>query len=270
MLHNTAKSLSAALIGFMLMGLTAICSAETVLITGSNSGIGFAFAEQYASMGWKVIATHRRDEAPETLKVLAQKYDTVQIERMDVSSISEIDSLAKKLKGVPIDVLINNAGVMVVGKLGAPGVAAAQEFGTLDYEQFDTFMRTNVMGPIKIAEAFVDNVRASKDGKVVNISSHAGSITPAITWFREGYWYKSSKVAMNMVMKNLAYDLKKDNIVVIMFHPGGVRSEKLKDIEFPGLMEPSESAGAMVKIIDSLTMADSGQFIDYKGEPVPL
>jgi len=267
MLNNKSKSLSAALIGFLFISVTAVCSAETVLVTGSNSGIGFAFAEQYASMGWKVIATHRRDEAPETLKTLAEKYDTVQIERMDVSSNAEIDSLANKLKGTPIDVIVNNAGVMVVGKLGGPGVAAAQEFGTLDYEQFDTFMRTNVMGPLKIAEAFVENVRASKDGKIVNISSTAGSISPPISPFREGYWYKTSKVGLNMVMKNLAVDLKKDNIVVIMFHPGGVRSEKLKDIKFPGLMEPSESVGAMVKIINNLTMADSGKFIDYTGKP---
>jgi NAD(P)-dependent dehydrogenase (short-subunit alcohol dehydrogenase family) len=131
-------------------------------------------------------------------------------------------------------------------------------------------MHTNVMGPIKIAEAFVGNVRASKDGKIVNISSTAGSITPPITTFREGYWYKTSKVGLNMVMKNLAYDLKKDGIVVILFHPGGVRSEKLKDIKFPGLMEPSESVGAMVKIIDNLTLADSGKFIDYTGKPQPF
>lgn len=262
-----AKYLSATLLGLLFTVVSAVCSAETVLITGANSGIGFAFAEQYASMGWDVIATHRRAETPETLNVLAQKYGNVQVERMDVTRNAEIDSLAQKLKGTPIDVLINNAGVMVVGKLGAPGVAAAQKFGTLDYEQFDTFMHTNVMGPIKIAEAFVSNIRASKDGKIVNISSTAGSITPPISAFREGYWYKTSKVGLNMVMKNLAYDLKKDGIVVILFHPGGVRSEKLKDIKFPGLMEPSESVGAMVKIIDNLTLADSGKFIDYNGKP---
>ncbi|MCB1706220.1 MAG: SDR family oxidoreductase [Halioglobus sp.] len=264
------KSFSAVLTGVLLTGLTALCSAETVLVTGSNSGIGFAFAEKYASMGWDVIATHRRSETPETLKELAQKYDTVQVERMDVTNNAEIDSLAQKMKDTPIDVLINNAGVMVIGKLGDPEVTAAQEFGTLDYEQFDTFMHTNVMGPIKIAEAFVDNLRASKDGKIVNISSTAGSICPPISPFREGYWYKASKVALNMMMKNLAYDLKKDDIVVIMFHPGGVRSEKLKDIKFPGLMEPSESVGSMVEVIDSLTMIDSGKFIDYTGKPQPF
>lgn len=269
-MQQQAKSHSAALIGFLFMGLTAVCSAETVLITGSNAGIGFGFAEQYASMGWTVIATHRRTESPETLKVLAQKYENVQVERMDVTSNAQIDSLAKKLKGTPIDVLINNAGVMVIGKLGDPEVAAAQQFGTLDYDQFDNFMRTNAMGPIKIAEAFVDNVRASDDGKIVNISSTAGSICPPISPFREGYWYKTSKVALNMLMKNLALDLKKDGIVVILFMPGGVRSEKLKDIKFPGLMEVSESVGSMVKVIDNLKMSDSGKFIDYTGKPQPF
>ncbi|MEZ5571595.1 MAG: SDR family oxidoreductase [Halioglobus sp.] len=267
---DRAKYFSTLLVGFTFMCFAAVCSAETVLITGSNSGIGYAFAEKYASMGWKVIATHRRSETPETLKTLAAKYDNVQVERMDVTSNSDIDSLAEKLKGTTIDVLINNAGTMIIGKLGDPETVASQQFGTLDFDQFDTFMHTNAMGPIKIAEAFVDNVKASKNGKIVNISSTAGSISPPISAFREGYWYKASKVALNMMMKNLAYDLKKDGIVVIMFHPGGVRTEILKDVKFPGLMEPSDSVNAMVTLIDKLTLADSGKFLAFDGKPQPF
>jgi NAD(P)-dependent dehydrogenase (short-subunit alcohol dehydrogenase family) len=264
-----AKSVAAVLIGVVLLVLAAVGRAETVLITGSNSGIGYQFASQYAAMGWKVIATHRRAETPEILQALAAKYTNVQIERMDVTSIPDIDALAGKLRGTPIDVLINNAGTIIIGPLTDPKSTDAQQFGTLDYAQFDTFMHTNALGPMKVAEAFVENVKASKHGKIVSISSTAASITPPVAAFREGYWYKASKVALNMMMKSLAYDLQKDDIIVVLFHPGAVRSAVLKDVNFPSLIEPEESVAAMIKIIDNLTMADSGKFLGYDGQPQP-
>ncbi|MEZ5569491.1 MAG: SDR family oxidoreductase [Halioglobus sp.] len=263
------KRIPSLLAGAVLVAFASLSSAETILVTGANSGIGFAFAEAYAAKGWTVIATHRRSEAPESLTTLAAKYPTVKIERMDVTDHAQIDALAKRLNGAPIDIIVNNAGMMVVGAVGDPKAVAAQQFGTLDYEQFDDFMHTNALGPIKIAEAFAPNIRASKSGKVVNISSTAGSISPPISPFREGYWYKTSKVALNMLMKNLAYDFKKDGIVVVMFHPGGVRTTKLKDVKLP-LMEPAESVSAMIKIIDGLTLADSGKFLRFDGTPEPF
>jgi NAD(P)-dependent dehydrogenase (short-subunit alcohol dehydrogenase family) len=83
----------------------AIARAETVLITGANSGIGLEFAKQYAAKGWTVIATHRRDETPDTLRELIQRYPNVRAERMDVTSRDEVHALAEKLKGTPIDIL---------------------------------------------------------------------------------------------------------------------------------------------------------------------
>ena len=259
----------AVIAGFFLMCLAAASSAETVLITGANAGIGFAFAEAYAAKGWDVIATHRRDEIPESLKALQEKHKNVQVHRMDVRSIEEIDALAKKMSGVPINVIVNNAGVMLFGEVGDPKAAAAQQFGTLAFDQFDDFMRTNALGPIKISEAFISNVRASKNGKIINISSTVGSISPPISAFRGGYWYSASKAALNILMKNLAYDLKKDGILVVMFQPGGVRTTKLKDVKFP-LTEPSDSVAAMLKTVDTLTIEDSGKFLRFDGTPEPF
>jgi NAD(P)-dependent dehydrogenase (short-subunit alcohol dehydrogenase family) len=86
-------------------------SAQTVLITGANSGIGLEFAKQYAAKGWTVIATHRRATIPRTLGDLAAKYPKVRVEKLDVTDVAQVNGLATKLAAVPIDVLINNAGV---------------------------------------------------------------------------------------------------------------------------------------------------------------
>jgi NAD(P)-dependent dehydrogenase (short-subunit alcohol dehydrogenase family) len=86
-------------------------SAATVLITGANSGLGLEFAKQYAAKGWSVIATHRRSGVPESLAAIAAKFDNVRVEHLDVTSAEDVSALAAKLKDVPIDLLINNAGV---------------------------------------------------------------------------------------------------------------------------------------------------------------
>ena len=249
--------------------LSVTAGAETVFITGANSGIGLEFAKQYSARGWNVIATHRRDTEPATLKKLSGRYPTVRVEHMDVTSQAEINALAKKLTGIPIDVLINNAGAVLLGNYNDPKTGAAQQFGTLDVKQFDIFMHTNVLGPVMIVEAFLDNLRAGKQKKIINISSAAGSITTPVR-YPGMYWYKSSKTALNMVTKNMAFDLRKDGVIVIMFHPGGVRVEKLKDADFPGMIEPSVSISGMMKVIDGLTLDDTGKFLTHTGEPQPF
>ncbi len=194
--------------------------AETVLITGSNSGIGLEFARQYAAKGWTVIATHRRDSIPATLKTLSDKYPgRIRVERMDVTDHEEIDALARKLEDVRVDILLNNAGVVFLGDIMDPETRKHQEFGTLDYSQFDTFMHTNTLGPLKIAEAFVDHVKTGDKKLIVNISSAAGTITQPPR-YGGAFWYKASKTALNSFMVNLAHELKEEGVIVVMFHPG--------------------------------------------------
>lgn len=247
--------------------------ADTVLITGANSGIGLEFAKQYAAKGWSVIATHRRDDTPDTLKALVQQYKNVRVEKMDVTDRAQIDALAKKLAGTPIDVLINNAGVFVLG--GANGQwnnAGAhydgQIFGTLDYQQFETFMKTNVAGPAMVTEAFAPLVKASRQKKIVSISSSNGQITgkPLCCGL---IWYRTSKAALNKLMIQVAQVLKKEGVTVALFNPGAVRVEKQKDLEFPGMIDTPTAVGGMIKVIDRLTIADAGKFLQYDGTDQP-
>ena len=246
--------------------ISASVDAKTVLITGSNSGIGLEFAKQYAAKGWDVIATHRRSSEPETLVALRGQYpDQVRVETMDVTNHAQIDALAEKLAGTPIDILINNAGI--TGDFRNP---APQSFGTLAYDQWENFMRINALGPVKVTEAFADHVKASGEKKVLAISSLAGSFGFRGPNMPGGYWYKASKTALNMYMKNIASDLKKDGVTVALLSPGTVKVEKMGDVSFPGLIEPSESIGGMISVIEGLTVADSGSYYRYDGSAQPF
>jgi NAD(P)-dependent dehydrogenase (short-subunit alcohol dehydrogenase family) len=157
------KSLSVALLVVVFGVASATAAAQTVLITGANQGIGLEFAKEYAARGWTVIATHRRSTTPEELAELAAKYPKkVRVERMDVTDAPQIEALGAKLKGVPIDVLLNNAGLVRTDPIDKPGGNTNQMFGTLDYKLLDEFIHTNVAGPLKICETFIGNVRASR------------------------------------------------------------------------------------------------------------
>lgn len=237
--------------------------ADTVLITGANSGIGLEFAKQYAALGWDVIATHRRDGTPATLAAVTAEHPRVRAERMDVTSQEEVAALARKLDGTAIDLLINNAGVYQLD-----GTYANQNFGQLDFDIFDTFARTNIRGPAMVTEAFIDHVRASPHGKIVSISSSHGSVT--VRPFVEGaLWYAMSKAALNRLMHSLAYTLRDEGIVVVVMHPGSVRTERQADLDFPGMIETDFSVGQMIETIAGLTIEDTDQFLLYDGTTQP-
>ena len=243
--------------------------AETVLITGSNQGIGLEFAKEYAAKGWTVIATHRRATTPAELASLQQQFPgRVHIEHLDVTDPAQIKALALKLKGQPIDVLLNNAAVTRLAPLTDKRGNAGQLFGTLDYDQLDLFIHTNVAGPLRVTEAFIDNVRAGKQKKIIAISSAAGmlSMPPRSA---DHYWYRISKTALNSAMRLLAAQLKDDGIVVALFHPGGVQVESLGELKLPGFVPPSEAVGKMIATIDGLTLKDSGRFLQNDGRNQP-
>ena len=248
----------------LLLSITTITRAETVLITGSNSGIGLEFARQYAAKGWQVIATHRRDTTPEPLQKLADQYKNVRVAQMDVTNRDQINKLAAQLQGTPIDVLLNNAGLVMVGELDFRN--NSQSFGTLNYDHFDAILATNVKGPMLVTEAFIGHVRASKQKKIIAISSSSAvvSVPPANGGM---YWYGMSKAALNKLMVTLAADLKNEGVTVVMLHPGFVKVEKMAGFDFPGMVETPVAVGNMIKTIDGLTINDTGKFMQNDGKP---
>ena len=266
MLKAPVKSLSLLL---LIISSTAWADLDpaspTVFITGANRGIGLEFAKQYAAKGWRVIATHRRDKTPETLSALSSAYpDLVVVQRMDVTDHAMIDAVAEKYQGEPIDILLNNAGVV-----GAIDWQEEQMFGTLDHSLFETFMRTNVQGPLKISEAFLEHVTVSEHKRIIAISSAAGSFGYGAASWPGSTYYKSSKAALNMVMALIATSTKDDGIIVACLSPGTVQVEKLKDYDFPGMIQPEESISNMIRVIEGLTLEDTGSFFQHTGEPLP-
>lgn len=244
--------------------------AETVLITGASQGIGLEFARQYAARGANVIATHRRAATPAELTVLAKKHSNVRVENMDVTDAAQIQALGARLQGVPIDVLLHNAGYVRTDPLDEPGGNANQLFGSLDYALLDDFVHTNVAGPLKITETLIGNIKASRQKKIVAISSAAGSVSvppfmPNGSPIPDHYWYRITKAALNSAMRLLASQLEADGITVVMFHPGGVQVESFGTLKIPGLMSPQEAIGNMISTIDRLSIRDSGRFIDNDG-----
>lgn len=245
--------------------------AQTVLITGANSGIGLEFVKQYAARNWTVIATHRRSETPETLAGVIADHPNVRAERMDVSSIEEVENLASKLTGVPIDVLINNAGVYSDRSQcqgdDCGGRVDTQVFENLDYGLFDTIMTVNVRGPLLVSESFIEHVRASEQKKIVSMSSTNGSLTDqnpgafAIS-------YRTSKAALNRAMQLVARHEKPNGVTVLLLHPGAVITERQGNPTDEMIELPPSIAG-MIEVIASATIEDSGSFIQYDGQLLP-
>ncbi|MGY8963559.1 MAG: SDR family oxidoreductase [Rhodospirillales bacterium] len=244
------------LLGLALVFVSIDASAKTVLITGSNRGLGFELASQYAADGWTVIATARTPDDDAELQALATQYASVRIAALDVTDHSQIDDLADELRGTAIEVLINNAGI-----LGDPG---AQRLANLDFSAAEPLFATNTFGPLKIADAFLEHVEASKTKKVMNISSVVGSISLANGNI---YFYRASKTALNMLMRNFAKDTAERGIIVGMIHPGVIDTDMSAPFDIPKV-SVEESATGIRTVVDWYTSETSGTFMQYTGEPI--
>jgi NAD(P)-dependent dehydrogenase (short-subunit alcohol dehydrogenase family) len=262
-----------AVAGFLGFALPGAARADTVLITGANSGLGLELTKEYAARNWTVIATHRRAQTPESLAAVVAEHPNVRIERMDVSDIADVKALAAKLKDVPIDVLINNAGVYNdrsgCHDESCPGDWGTQIFGKLHYDLFDTIMAVNVKGPLIVSEAFLPNVGASKQKKIVCISSTNGSLTKQLPG-AGALFYRASKAALNREMQLVARQEQPEGITVLLLHPGAVVTERQSYLEgVEGMVEMPFTVGHMIETIDKVTIADTGRFLRYDGVPVP-
>jgi NAD(P)-dependent dehydrogenase (short-subunit alcohol dehydrogenase family) len=228
----------------------------SVLITGANRGLGLEFARQYLAEGWQVYATCRDPASAYELRRLAEDSDNrLRILAIAVTDSASIQSAATELDEEAIDLLLNNAGI--VGPQG-------QTIGNIDYEAWAEVLAVNTMGPVRVSEAFVKHVARSDRKLIVTLTSGMGSIADNTSG--GSIVYRSSKAAVNMVMRSLAIDLAPRGITCVVINPGWVRT----DMGGPNAtLEASESVSAMRRVIATLGPEQSGQFFNYTGREYP-
>ena len=227
-----------------------------VLITGASRGLGFELAKQYAVEGWRVIACCRKPEDAIALKKLAPSArDMLSAVAMDVADNDTVRNAALTLKDVVVDILINSAGIA-----GVP----QQSTGKIDYASWARVLDVNTMGPLRVLEAFTDNLARSERRLVVTITSGMGSLADNTSG--GSIAYRSSKAAVNMVMRSAAIDLAPRGITCVLINPGWVKT----DMGGPdATLSPQQSVSAMRRLIETLGPNDSGKFYNYDGREYP-
>lgn len=227
----------------------------TVFITGANRGLGLEFARQYAADGWEVLAACRDPERAGALRGAAGPGGRIEVPKLDVADDDQTRRLAGLLGGRPIDLVINNAGV---------GGGDRQRLSGIDFDAWLRTLAVNALGPLRVTQALLPNVRAGRGRRIVAITSGMGSI--ANNTSGGSYAYRTSKAALNAAFKSLAIDLRDDGIAVAVLSPGWVRT----DMGGPGArLSPAESVADLRRVIESLDLAGSGGFYNHDGSPLP-
>jgi NAD(P)-dependent dehydrogenase (short-subunit alcohol dehydrogenase family) len=220
----------------------------TVLITGCDRGLGLEFARQYAAEGCRVHATCLDPGAATEARAIE---GDVRVLGLDVSDHAAIDRLAVQMAQEPIDILVGNAGIA----RPHPG------FGATDYALWRRILEVNLIGSMKLAEAFVEHVAASDRKVMAFVSSRMGSIGLNLTG--GSYAYRSSKAGLNAVVKSLAIDLQPRNILVLALHPGWAKTE-------PGARVPVDrSVAGMRVVIERCSRHETGSFFAYNDTLLP-
>ncbi|MGB0895180.1 MAG: SDR family oxidoreductase [Parashewanella sp.] len=223
---------------------------KRVLITGANRGIGLALVKAYCEHHWQVIACCRDPESATELTELLETYDSLDVFALDVTDHSAIMELASELKGVELDLLINNAGYY--GPKGEP-------FGDTDVDEWRKVFEINTIAPMKMMEAFYDSLK-SVGGLIANMSSAMGSMGENASG--GAYIYRSSKAALNAITKSIAQDGLPDGVNAIALHPGWVQTEMGGA---NALITTDESVTGLKNVLDNFTIEQNGGFYDCKG-----
>jgi NAD(P)-dependent dehydrogenase (short-subunit alcohol dehydrogenase family) len=217
----------------------------TILVTGSNRGIGLELCRQLQQRGDEVIAACRAS-SPD-LEALGVRVEP----DVDVTSQPSIDGLAAKLRGVRIDVLVNNAGVL-----------SRESIDDMNFDRIRRQFETNALGTMRITVALLDNL--PRGSKIAIITSRMGSIGDNTSG--GGYGYRMSKAALNIAGVSLARDLRPRGIAVAILHPGFVRTDMTNH---EGMIDAPESVRGLIERIDTLTLETSGAFWHANGEELP-
>jgi NAD(P)-dependent dehydrogenase (short-subunit alcohol dehydrogenase family) len=221
----------------------------SVLITGASRGIGLGLAHAFAARGWRVHAVCRDPARAAELRGLG-----VRIEALDVTDFAAIDALAARMRGQPIDALVANAGI----------AHRDTHLGGLNYAAWRAVLETNLLAPMKLAEAFLEHVLASRQRKIVAISSSLGSIARTTG---DNYFYRTSKAALNMAYRSLAMDLEPRGATVLMLSPGYVDTDLTRDAGGPKVSIQTSAEG-LAAAIEAAGPEDSGRFFRYTGETI--
>ena len=137
----------------------------------------------------------------------------------------------------------------------------------MDFDTFAEVLEVNAIAPLKISEAFYPQVAASRDKKIVTVSSSEGSISGATQ--PRLYFYRSSKAALNMAMVNLALQLKRKGISVGMVNPGMTDTDFMAGLPKKMLRPTPDAVTDMMRNIDGLTVETTGSFYEYDGTIIP-
>jgi NAD(P)-dependent dehydrogenase (short-subunit alcohol dehydrogenase family) len=224
---------------------------SNVLITGANRGIGLALANVYARRGDSVFACCRTPAKAEALQALAKDHSVIVLS-LDVGNDESVAALPSLLATAPVDILINNAGVN-----GGPG--EQQTAASMNFAAWAEALHVNSMGPVRVLQALLPALKRSRNPKVMSITSQLGAISFDMAF---ALGYSASKAALNKFMRLAAIELKPEGIAVGLVHPGWVKT----DMGGPGAaITPEESAAGIAKVIDELSLENTGAFWKWNG-----
>lgn len=222
----------------------------TLLITGTNKGVGLELTKIYAARGDTVYAACRNPAEAEALKAIEGDVKIVEVVVGDSASVT---AMAASLEGVAIDVVVNNAG------MAGPSFDQQSTYA-MDFEGWAETFNVNSMGPVRVMQALLPNLRSGTEAKVVTITSQMGALSLDMV---AAHAYCASKAAINKFMRMASIDLKKEDIAVGLIHPGWVQT----DMGGPRAdLTPLESAEGVAAVIDQLSLSNTGGFWKWNGE----
>ena len=233
---------------------------KTVFITGTNKGLGLEFTKQYLNEGWNVIATCRSPTTATDLLSLSKKHpNSLTILSMDLTNEASIEQISEEIKERPIDIFISNAGTAT----GYTSGANLNDFGNVQSEPWVNIFRTNCVAPLLLAQVVHPNILLGSDKKLIFITSKPASITENTGGAL--YRNRSSRTALNQVIKSLSIDLYEEGIAVASVSPGWVKTDSGGD---GALIDAETSVSGIKKVIEELDMSQTALYCDYKGEAI--
>ena len=231
---------------------------KQTLITGANRGLGLELTRQLLARGDRVIATCRQPKRAQVLQQGTSQYgDQLRVVALDVTEDDSVLAARIEIESTVdhLDMLVNNAAILV----------RTETLANFDPAVMRRTFDVNVTGVMRVTTHFLDLLSQGREPKLINISSQLGSLQKMRpNWGR--YSYNSSKAALNMVTRMLAFDLQEIGIAVRVFHPGWVQTDMGGA---HAAVTPRDSAAGILRLAEDLTLDNTGMFYLYSGEEHP-